>query len=227
MKEILEFLNTSFEDGILTKAERKALKAVIEEKAPEKRELAWLRSQIFDIARAKISGQENIQTLDWLEDANKLILPKLKSDTWCKSYFSPGNNCVNAILEHIGQAISKIDICVFTISDDRIKDKILYKHKTGTKIRIISDNDKAYDLGSDVQTFAKEGIQVKIDNSPNHMHNKFALFDNKIVLTGSYNWTRSAAQHNQENLIITNDPKTVNEFNLEFSKLWKQMVKLT
>ncbi len=226
MKEILDFLNTSFEDGILSKAERKALKSVIEEKAPDKRELAWLRSQIFDIVRAKISGHDNIQILDWLEDSNKLILPKLKSDTWTKSYFSPGTDCVNAILEQMGQAMSKIDICVFTISDDRIKDKILYKHKMGTKIRIISDNDKAYDLGSDVLTFAKEGIPVKIDNSPNHMHNKFALFDNKIVLTGSYNWTRSAAQYNQENLIVTNDPKALNEFNEEFSKLWEQMVKL-
>ena len=226
MKEIIEFLNTSFEDGYLSKSERKALKEVIADKSPDKRELAWLRSQIFDIAKEKASGIENIKILNWLEEANKLILPKLGNDTFSKAYFSPGDECVNAILEQIGGAISKIDICVFTISDDRIRDKLLYKHKLGTKIRIISDNDKVYDLGSDVQTLSREGINIKIDNSPNHMHNKFAIFDDKIVLTGSYNWTRSAALYNQENLIVTNDNKLVSEFIEEFERLWGMMSEL-
>ena len=223
MKEILNFLNTSFEDGYLSKSERKALKAIIEEKSPDKHELAWLRSQIFEIAKEKISGFENINILSWLEDANKLILPKLNQETFTKAYFSPGDDCLNAILEQLGEVVSKIDICVFTISDDRIKDKLIYKHKMGAKIRIISDNDKVYDLGSDIQSLSREGIKIKIDNSPNHMHNKFAIYDNKIVLTGSYNWTRSAALYNQENIILTNDQKLTKEFSLEFNKLWDQM----
>ena len=223
MKEIIEFLNTSFEDGYLSKSERKALKETIEEKSPDKRELAWLRSQIFDIAKEKTTGFENEKVLDWLEEANKLILPKLKNETISKAYFSRGDECVNAILEQIGNTMSKIDICVFTISDDRIKDKLLYKHKMGTKIRILTDNDKVFDLGSDIQTMAREGIKVKVDNSPNHMHNKFAIFDSKIILTGSYNWTKSAAQYNQENLVVTNDTKLVNEFIDEFEKLWGMM----
>ena len=74
MQQILEFLNTSFEDGFLSKAEKKALKQIIEEKSPDKRELDWLRSQIFDIAKAKISGFENQNSLEWLENANKLLL---------------------------------------------------------------------------------------------------------------------------------------------------------
>jgi phosphatidylserine/phosphatidylglycerophosphate/cardiolipin synthase-like enzyme len=161
--------------------------------------------------------------LDWLEEANKLILPKLKSESYCKAFFSPGDNCLNAILEQIGNAISKIDICVFTISDDRIKNKLLYKNKLGMKIRILTDNDKVFDPGSDVQSLAKAGIAVKVDNTLNHMHNKFAVFDNKVVLTGSYNWTRSAALYNQENLLICNDQKLINEYSNEFEKLWGQM----
>lgn len=223
MKEIIEFLNHSFEDGYLSKSEKKALKQIIEEKSPDKRELAWLRSQIFDIAKTKSTGKENIGILDWLEEANKLILPKLKEISYSKAFFSPGDNCLNAILEQIGEAMSKIDICVFTISDDRIKNKLLYKHKLGIKIRIITDNDKVLDLGSDVQSLAKAGISVKVDNTPNHMHNKFAIFDHKMVLTGSYNWTKSAALYNQENLIISNDKKLIGDYLNEFEKLWEMM----
>jgi mitochondrial cardiolipin hydrolase len=223
MKEILGFLNTSFEDGYLSKAERKAIQAIIEDKSPSERELAWLRSQIFDIAKNKTRGAENIQVLDWLESANKLILPKLKSETYSKAYFSPGTACVTAIVEQIGLARSGIDICVFTISDDRIADKLIFKHKMGIKIRILTDNDKCNDMGSDIQTLANTGLQIKVDNSPNHMHNKFAIFDGNTILTGSYNWTRSAALYNQENVIVSNDKELVKNYTLEFNKLWNQM----
>ena len=56
MQELLKFLNTSFDDGYLSKSERKAIRAIIEDKSPSKRELAWLRSQLFDFAIAGQSG---------------------------------------------------------------------------------------------------------------------------------------------------------------------------
>ena len=40
---------------------------------------------------------------------------------------------------------------------------------------------------------AELGVAVRIDRSEHHMHHKFALFDDAILATGSYNWTRSAA----------------------------------
>jgi cardiolipin hydrolase len=52
------------------------------------------------------------------------------------------------------------------------------------------------------------------------MHHKFALFDDARLLTGSYNWTRSAADCNEENLIVTGDPRLVGPFRQEFDKLW-------
>ncbi len=224
MQEILEFLNTSFEDGFLSKSEKKALKQIIEEKSPTKRELDWLRSQIFDIAKTKVKGFENEQVLDWLENANKLILPKLKVETITKVYFSPGPDCLNAINEQISYSTKSIDICVFTISDDRIKEKLLYAKRKGVQIKIITDNDKSFDKGSDIQTLADCGIQTKIDTTPHHMHNKFAIFDDKTLITGSFNWTRSASEFNHENIIVSNDSNSVMQFKQEFEALWKKMV---
>ena len=86
----------------------------------------------------------------------------------------------------------------------------------------ISDNDKAADLGSDVERFAHVGIRVAVDRSSHHMHHKFALFDRKITLTGSYNWTRGAAEQNAENILVTRDPKIARRYQEEFDRLWKQ-----
>jgi phosphatidylserine/phosphatidylglycerophosphate/cardiolipin synthase-like enzyme len=54
------------------------------------------------------------------------------------------------------------------------------------------------------------------------MHNKFALFDGKYALTGSYNWTRSAATSNEENLVVSNDSNLIRAFQGEFESLWEK-----
>jgi phosphatidylserine/phosphatidylglycerophosphate/cardiolipin synthase-like enzyme len=53
------------------------------------------------------------------------------------------------------------------------------------------------------------------------MHHKFAIFDEEILLTGSYNWTRGASNNNQENLILSNDRRLLKAFRGEFERLWK------
>jgi phosphatidylserine/phosphatidylglycerophosphate/cardiolipin synthase-like enzyme len=92
--------------------------------------------------------------------------------------------------------------------------------KNGVEIRIISDNFKVEDTGSDIEDLSRVGIPVKLDTTDNHMHHKFMIVDNKIVLTGSYNWTRSAALYNQENILSMDDEEVVSKFSNEFEKLW-------
>ena len=90
-------------------------------------------------------------------------------------------------------------------------------------MRIISDDDKAHDSGSDVWTLSEQGVQVRVDQSEHHMHHKYAVFDSKIVLTGSYNWTRSAAEHNRENVVVTDDPRLVKKFIEGFEAIWTDL----
>ena len=54
------------------------------------------------------------------------------------------------------------------------------------------------------------------------MHHKFALFDRMLLVNGSYYWTRSAAERNEENLVVSDDPRLVGSFQAEFEKLWDQ-----
>ena len=54
------------------------------------------------------------------------------------------------------------------------------------------------------------------------MHHKFAVFDGRTAVTGSYNWTRSAARVNQENLVVSDDPRLVKPLVEEFERLWEK-----
>ena len=140
-----------------------------------------------------------------------------------KVYFSPGTDCLNAIIDTLKKAKRKANICVFTISDNRIVDAIKEMQLNGVNIKIISDNDKRYDKGNDIDYIANMGIAVKLDKTHAHMHHKFAVIDDTITITGSYNWTRSAETKNYENILITDSKDVAKAYGREFDKLWEIM----
>ena len=139
------------------------------------------------------------------------------------AYFSPGPGCLGCIVEHFRAARRSVDVCVFTITDDRVAGTMLETHRRGVRIRIVTDNDKAGDLGSDIERLEAAGITTKIDRTPYHMHHKFAIFDGTRLVNGSYNWTRGAAEQNAENLIDTGDAEVVAAFQRQFDALWAKL----
>ena len=74
-----------------------------------------------------------------------------------KSYFSPDDNCVGNITEMFGTARASVDVCVFTITDNRIVDAMERAHRRNVQVRVISD-DKAMDAGSDIDRLERMGI---------------------------------------------------------------------
>ena len=108
--------------------------------------------------------------------------------------------------------------------DEQLNDNNDNKNTVKNKL---PEDEKMNDDGSDIRNLVESGIQIKIDHSPNHMHHKYMIVDELRVLTGSYNWTRSAAQYNQENIIITDNDDIVTGFIDNFSQLWETTILLT
>ncbi|MBI9065835.1 MAG: hypothetical protein JEZ09_01005 [Salinivirgaceae bacterium] len=223
MQEILEQIKESFNDEILSRSEKRNLKEIISSNKLSKSDLDWLRNGVFLFAREKSTSVEGEKIINWLEKANKLLLPKIDDHPEKRVFFSPGDECLLAIIDHLNKAVSNIDICVFTISDNRLSDKIIEAHRRGVRIRIITDDDKSNDRGSDIHKMAELGIDIKMDNSSYHMHHKFAIFDKVDVITGSFNWTRSAAEYNQENILVSSDKHVISAYVNKFESLWQLM----
>lgn len=140
-----------------------------------------------------------------------------------EAHFSPGDECLAAIRLQLSRARASADVCVFTITDDRIADAILAAHRRGVRVRVVTDNDKAFDEGSDIRKLEAAGIEIREDRTEFHMHHKFAIFDQRVLLTGSYNWTRGAARFNEENVIVSDDARLVGPFGREFAALWGRL----
>ena len=215
-----EILLDTLENRRLSRSERRALKQVVAEAGLDKRALERFRRRAFAAADAAATGgRPTGNILDWLEDTVRALLPRTGS-TRAESFFSPGETCLRTIVSCIGAARRNIDVCVFTITDNRICDALVSAHKRGVAMRVISDDDKSSDRGSDLHTLDRAGIDTRFDASEAHMHHKFAIFDRKTLISGSYNWTRSAARVNQENILLTDDGRLVADFQGCFDGLW-------
>ncbi len=223
LDQLKQQLATAVEDATLNREEKAELQNMVQTLDTE--QCSFLRNRAFDMARDQIlSSSDNNQhraTLKWLEQVIK-ITQQLSPNTVSNSaYFSPGDECRNALVNLCRNAQRSIDICVYTISDDRLSDAIIAAHQRSVAVRVISDNHKSEDAGSDIDYLISKDIPLRMDHSQYHMHHKFALFDHHWLANGSFNWTRSASKVNEENVVVSNDPALVRVFIQQFESLWK------
>ena len=187
--------------------------------------IRFLRNRAFDIARETMlaTPAETLDVLRWLEQVVKTLdAANEAAPVVSSAYFSPGDTCLRRLCDLMRGCRDTLDICVFTIADDRLTEAILDCHARGVQVRVVSDNDKQHDSGSDLDRLRARGVQVRVDDAPSHMHHKFALFDGRVLANGSFNWTRSATRDNDENLVVSDDANLVRVFGLQFGKLWQQ-----
>ena len=222
-QQLDQVLRDSVADLRLSNEERVELRELGGGLEPDR--IRFLRNRAFALVRELAAEPENVlPALKWLEQVVKTLDSAQVNDVQVASaHFSPGESCRRRILDLCNQVRDSLSICVFTISDDRLSRAVLACHQRGVKVRIISDHEKQHDMGSDIAMLRDEGIPLRVDPGPYHMHHKFALFDERLLLNGSFNWTRSASDYNQENLLVIDHAPLVADYVREFEDLWERV----
>ncbi len=138
-------------------------------------------------------------------------------------FFTPSLDCENHIIQEINAAKKSVDVAVYSINNTNIVSAITSAHKSGIKIRILTDNIQAAGSSSKVIELAQAGLDLRIHSVNKIMHNKFAIFDNTSTITGSFNWTNPASTQNNENCVLFSktDIGVIERYQQEFEKLWK------
>jgi len=135
-------------------------------------------------------------------------------------YFSLSDNPQKEIIKHINQAESFINIAMYIFTDREIALPLVKAQERGVKVRLYLDKDQVDYQYSQSRFLVQRGIKTRISTNNYIMHNKFAIIDNRLLLTGSYNWTFSANNRNDENLMIIDDPEIIALYQNQFEKLW-------
>jgi cardiolipin hydrolase len=228
LRQLRQQLQDSLQDARLSDDEKRQLTQTLRDAQLPEEGLRQLRNGAFELVRQQLGTLESAAPqalVRWLEGVMRALDVSRTSggSHRAQAYFSPGTTCLNAILGQLRSSRECVDICVFTLSDDRISQEVLAAHRRGVVLRLITDNDKAFDSGSDINSLRSAGVNIRIDCTPAHMHHKYALFDRRWLLNGSYNWTRSACEHNEENLVLCNDPGLLRQFQAAFESLWDSL----
>ena len=137
-------------------------------------------------------------------------------------FFSPKGGAAEEIIKQIDNAESYIDIAMYSFTYEPIAEAIIRAKNRGVKIRILMDKVQSQGKYSKYEFFLDNEIAVIQDRRAGIMHNKIAVIDGKVLFTGSYNWTKSAEESNQENLLeFIDEEEIIKVYQERLDYLWE------
>ena len=136
-----------------------------------------------------------------------------------KTFFTSQESVEQEMVRLIDESQSSIDVALFELRSPRLVRALKQAQSRGVQLRLVLDVSHRKD---DLPVGQIRWLGGKAPRGRGAMHNKFSLFDQERVVTGSYNWTPGAEHMNYENALLTDDPETVSAYAKEFERLWSR-----
>lgn len=147
--------------------------------------------------------------------------------------FSPQGKCSTHILREIEAAKQEVLVAVYAFTSEDLAAALAQAKKRGVAVQVIVDRDFDRTNDNSKSKFLEaQKIPVRRlagstakpgEKDGGLMHQKFAVIDRRVVFTGSYNWTHSAENRNDENLLMFRDASPLaEEYRRAFLQLWER-----
>ena len=120
-------------------------------------------------------------------------------------YFSPKGGCTDAIVREINSAKSNIYVQAYSFTSLPIAKALAEANNRDVLVKVVLDKSQRTEKYSAADFLAHEHVMVFIDPKHAIAHNKIMIIDRQTVITGSFNFTKEAEEHNAENLLIIHD----------------------
>jgi phosphatidylserine/phosphatidylglycerophosphate/cardiolipin synthase-like enzyme len=121
-------------------------------------------------------------------------------------YFSPKGGATDAVVNALAQATNNVLVQAYSFTSAPIARALVDAHRRSVKVQVILDHSQRTEKYSEADFLRNNGIPTLIDAKHPIAHNKIIIIDDGIVVTGSFNFTKAAEEHNAENLLVINDP---------------------
>ncbi|HYA86846.1 MAG TPA: phospholipase D family protein [Nitrospirota bacterium] len=132
------------------------------------------------------------------------------SSALAQVFFSPRGGCTEAIAEALNKAKSEVLVQAYSFTSKPMAKALVDAHKRGVHVEIILDKSNKSSKYNAGDFMAHAGIPTYIDSAHVMAHNK--VIDNEVVITGSFNFTRAAEEHNAENLLIIHSKELAKDY---------------
>lgn len=133
-------------------------------------------------------------------------------------YFSPRGGAEDAVVAEVGRATETVSVLAYSFTSPAIVTALVEAHRRGVKVTLVLDKSQRSDQRSGTEDAVRAGIPTYIDSRHAIAHNKVMVIDGHKVITGSFNFTRSAEERNAENLLIIESAELTRLYQQEWDK---------
>ena len=119
-----------------------------------------------------------------------------------KVYFSPNGGCTKAVVDALNAATNNVLVQAYSFTSSPIARALVDAKHRGVDVQVILDKSQRGEKYSAATFLANEGVPTYIDPVHKIAHNKIMVIDGQKVITGSFNFTKSAEEGNAENLLV-------------------------
>lgn len=138
------------------------------------------------------------------------------------AYFSPKDRPAQYVVEAINQARSSIRFMTFSFTSEPIGTAMIEQHKAGVSVQGVFERQNAEGVGAEYPIMRDAGMDVFEDGNCYIVHHKVIILDERIVITGSFNFTANADRSNDENMVIIDDPALAQAYLEEYQRIYEQ-----
>jgi phosphatidylserine/phosphatidylglycerophosphate/cardiolipin synthase-like enzyme len=138
--------------------------------------------------------------------------------------FSPTAGVEQRIIAAINSANSSIQVAMFTFTSAPIAQALISARSRGVAVEVLLETVSAGSQFSQRDPLCAAGVTVRVEDFAGRLHDKYAIVDagrtsDPLIITGSTNWTTSAVEANDENLLIAHDGGLASTFASDFARL--------
>jgi phosphatidylserine/phosphatidylglycerophosphate/cardiolipin synthase-like enzyme len=117
-----------------------------------------------------------------------------------------------AICAELNTAKSNVLVQAYSFTSKEIAQSLVDAHQRGVNVRVILDKSNQPAKYSAADFLEHAGIPTLINDKHAIAHNKVMVIDGQTVITGSFNFTTAAEEHNAENLLVIHSPELAATF---------------
>jgi phosphatidylserine/phosphatidylglycerophosphate/cardiolipin synthase-like enzyme len=143
--------------------------------------------------------------------------------TQVETYYSPDDGVADRIFALLTEAEESIYFLAFSFTADELGQIIRTQAENNLDIAGVMEEEQVKsNIGTEYDFFKQAGLNVFVDGNEGQMHHKTMIIDERIVITGSYNFSRSAEIRNDENIIVIYNRPIAEFFMSEFQRVYQQ-----
>ncbi len=144
------------------------------------------------------------------------------ADVYLENYFAPEDSVARRIVDILHNSRKSIRFAAFSFTDDDIGKAMVEAKRRGVEVVGVVEARGVRNKGSEYRRLKRAGIPVFKDGNPYILHDKYIIVDDSIVITGSYNFSRSARKRNDENVVIFFKRWIAGEYLRDFGRILKE-----